>query len=158
MTRLSRTETPTRCAGFSAPNGTALFHPKLSKIIGGHKPQFSNEFAGPTTFGRAFRHWSTLEEESACGYLVYTKRKPEEGKTLSTYTAELLVDGLTCKHCVASVEEEVGEVEGVSTVDVELNSGGTSKVTVVSAAPLDEDAVRDAVTEAGFVLKDLTVL
>ena len=66
---------------------------------------------------------------------------------MATYTAELLVDGLTCKHCVASVEEEVSEVEGVTTVDVDLKSGGTSKV-----------AVRDAIVEAGFVLKEMSAL
>lgn len=77
---------------------------------------------------------------------------------MATYTAELLVDGLTCKHCVASVEEEVSEVEGVTTVDVDLKSGGTSKVTVVSTEPLNEDAVRDAIVEAGFVLKEMSAL
>lgn len=77
---------------------------------------------------------------------------------MSTYTAELLVDGLTCKHCVASVEEEVSEVEGVTSVDVELNSGAISKVTVISTSPFDEDAIRDAVTEAGFTLTEMSTV
>lgn len=76
---------------------------------------------------------------------------------MSKHTTTLLVDGLTCKHCVASVEEEVGEVENVTAVDVELNSGAISKVTVTSTAVLDEDAVRDAVTEAGFTLREIVV-
>ena len=39
--------------------------------------------------------------------------------TTSTYT----VTGMTCGHCVASVTEEVSEVTGVETVDVDLDSG-----------------------------------
>ncbi len=70
-------------------------------------------------------------------------------------TVELYVDGMTCGHCVASVKEEVSEVPGVKNVEVILASGGTSKVTVVSDVELDDDALRDAVTEAGFELKDI---
>jgi copper chaperone len=63
----------------------------------------------------------------------------------STYT----VQGMTCGHCVSSVTEEVGRIEGVRKVDVDLAGG---KVTVVSDEPVTEDAVRAAVTEAGYEL------
>lgn len=61
----------------------------------------------------------------------------------TTYT----VTGMTCDHCVAAVREEVGKVDGVSQVDVELASG---LVTVESEAPLDPAAVAAAVDEAGY--------
>jgi copper chaperone len=61
--------------------------------------------------------------------------------TERTYT----VKGMTCQHCVASVREEVGEVEGVQAVDVDLPSG---RVTVVGDA--DDAAIRAAVDEAGY--------
>ena len=64
----------------------------------------------------------------------------------STYT----VTGMTCAHCVASVTEEVGDVAGVTQVDVDLDSG---RLTVASDAPLDESAVRAAVEEAGYQLQ-----
>ncbi len=70
-------------------------------------------------------------------------------------TVELYVDGMTCGHCVASVKEEVSEVPGVKNVEVILASGGTSKVTVVSDVELDDDALRDAISEAGFELKEI---
>jgi copper chaperone len=63
----------------------------------------------------------------------------------STYT----VKGMTCGHCVSSVTEEVGQIDGVQQVDVDLPTG---KVTVTSDAPVSEDAVRAAVTEAGYEL------
>ena len=63
--------------------------------------------------------------------------------TTTSYT----VTGMTCDHCVAAVREEVGKVDGVSQVDVELASG---LVTVESEAPLDPAAVAAAVDEAGY--------
>ena len=62
------------------------------------------------------------------------------------------VTGMTCEHCVSAVRSEVGALEGVSSVDVALVAGGTSTVTVVSAAPLDDAAVAAAVDEAGYEL------
>lgn len=61
--------------------------------------------------------------------------------TTSTYT----VTGMTCEHCVRSVTEEVSEVAGVTSVDVDLASG---RLTVDGDA--DADAVRAAVAEAGY--------
>ncbi len=67
-------------------------------------------------------------------------------------TVELSINGMTCGHCVASVTEELSEVPGVLNVEVILNSGGTSKATVVTNTELDDNALRDAVSEAGFEL------
>ncbi|GAA3330980.1 cation transporter [Curtobacterium sp. C1] len=65
-------------------------------------------------------------------------------------TETLAVTGMTCEHCVASVTEEVSELEGVTDVAVELVPGGSSAVTVTSDRPLDPAAVRAAVAEAGY--------
>ena len=62
-------------------------------------------------------------------------------------TASYTVVGMTCGHCVNAVTEEVSAVPGVTTVDVDLASGG---LTVTSAEPVDESAVRAAVEEAGY--------
>lgn len=66
-------------------------------------------------------------------------------------TATYTVTGMTCEHCVRSVTEEVGELPGVSGVDVDLASGG---LTVTSAEPVSVDAVRSAVAEAGYQLQE----
>ena len=62
--------------------------------------------------------------------------------TERTYT----VEGMTCSHCVLSVREEVSEVEGVEAVDVDLASGRLT----VTGADVSDDAVRHAVSEAGY--------
>ena len=64
-------------------------------------------------------------------------------------TVSYTVVGMTCGHCVNAVTEEVSAVPGVSSVDVDLESGG---LTVSSDAPVDEAAVRAAVEEAGYSL------
>lgn len=67
-------------------------------------------------------------------------------------TDEILVTGMTCSHCVASVTEELTAIDGVQNVAVDLNAGGTSRVTIHSARPVDAAAVQAAVEEAGYAL------
>ncbi|GAA4206085.1 cation transporter [Microbispora amethystogenes] len=67
--------------------------------------------------------------------------------TTATYT----VTGMTCGHCVSSVKEEVGEVPGVTGVEVDLATG---LVTVESENPLDTATIRAAVEEAGYEVVD----
>ena len=65
-------------------------------------------------------------------------------------TELLLVEGMTCEHCVMSVTEELTELDGVSDVAVQLLPGGRSEVTVTSDGPVTTEALRDAVAEAGY--------
>jgi copper chaperone len=61
----------------------------------------------------------------------------------STYT----VTGMTCGHCVAAVQQEIGKIEGVTDIAIDLPTG---RVQVESVAPLPEGAVHAAVDEAGY--------
>jgi len=65
-------------------------------------------------------------------------------------TTDVKITGMTCGHCVASVQEEVGELPGVTAVDVDLVKDGVSTAVVTSEAELDPAAVRAAVEEAGY--------
>lgn len=67
-------------------------------------------------------------------------------------SAEYLVEGMTCSHCVSSVTEELSAVDGVERVAVDLRAGGASLVTVTSTRPIGDDAVRAAIEEAGYSL------
>ena len=59
------------------------------------------------------------------------------------------VSGMTCGHCVGSVKEEIGNIAGVTAVDVELASG---RVVVTSDAPVSAADVVAAVDEAGYAV------
>lgn len=73
--------------------------------------------------------------------------------TTTTYT----VAGMTCGHCVHAVTSEISALPGVREVTVDLVSGGQSAVTVTSESPLPEDAVREAVDEAGYELTGVAI-
>lgn len=62
-------------------------------------------------------------------------------------TSEYRVSGMSCAHCEAAIQGEVGRIPGVEDVTV---SAETGRLVVTSAAPLDADAVLAAVDEAGF--------
>ncbi|MBH5146213.1 heavy-metal-associated domain-containing protein [Rhodococcus erythropolis] len=64
-------------------------------------------------------------------------------------TAEYTVSGMTCGHCVGSVKEEIGNIAGVTAVDVDLASG---RVVVTSDAPVSAADVVAAVDEAGYAV------
>ncbi|MFI9394646.1 MULTISPECIES: heavy-metal-associated domain-containing protein [Streptomyces] len=69
--------------------------------------------------------------------------------TPGSVTAVYQVSGMSCGHCEGSVSGEISQLPGVSSVKAVASTG---EVTVVSAAPLDDEAVRAAVDEAGFEL------
>lgn len=70
--------------------------------------------------------------------------------TISDDTITLSVPGMTCGHCKASVETELGKVPGVASVSVDLDT----KLVVVTGAALGRDALVAAVDEAGFDVAD----
>ncbi|KOV95190.1 heavy-metal-associated domain-containing protein [Streptomyces sp. NRRL B-3648] len=69
--------------------------------------------------------------------------------TPGSVTTVYKVTGMSCGHCEGAVSGEISQLPGVSSVKAVASTG---EVTVVSAAPLDEEAVRAAVDEAGFEL------
>lgn len=75
---------------------------------------------------------------------------------MSTYQLE--IRGLTCNHCVASVSEEIAELAGVSTVEVDLNAGkeAVSLARVTADSELSAENFKAAVDEAGYELVSVT--
>ncbi|MDQ4068319.1 MAG: heavy-metal-associated domain-containing protein [Actinomycetota bacterium] len=65
-------------------------------------------------------------------------------------TTTITVDGMTCGHCVSAVQAEVGRLQGVTDVSVDLASG---QVTIVGEQAPDPEALRAAVEEAGYEIR-----
>jgi copper chaperone len=63
--------------------------------------------------------------------------------TMKTYS----VTGMSCNHCVRAVTTELNRLGGEVTID--LVPDGTSQITVTSHTPLPDDAIRQALSEAG---------
>jgi len=67
--------------------------------------------------------------------------------TATDYTATFAVTGMTCGHCVRSVKGELGKLDGVTDVAVDLKNG---TVNVTSSSELDRGAIEAAIDEAGY--------
>jgi copper chaperone len=59
------------------------------------------------------------------------------------------VNGMTCGHCRAAVVDEVGALNGVDAVEVDLESGRL----LVRGDGIDDEAVAAAVAEAGYEVR-----
>jgi len=71
---------------------------------------------------------------------------------MSTVSTTVNVSGMTCGHCVSSVSEELEALAGVESVDVDLNAGGVSTVTITSTEELSSADIGEAIAEAGYLV------
>ena len=58
----------------------------------------------------------------------------------------LSVPGIHCGHCAAAIQEEVTRVEGVETIEVDVDS----KIVTVRGRALVDSDLRGAISEAGY--------
>jgi copper chaperone len=63
-----------------------------------------------------------------------------------TDTERYSVPGIHCAHCKDAVIRKVEAVEGVQSVDVDLEG----KLVTVTGSGLDDSAIRAAIDEAGY--------
>jgi copper chaperone len=67
-------------------------------------------------------------------------------RSTMTETLTYEVPGVHCAHCEAAIKQEVGGVEGVERVEVDLDAKKIS----VSGTGLDDATLRAAIGEAGY--------
>jgi copper chaperone CopZ len=91
-----------------------------------------------------------LASTSSCSCCSVPAQAEPKQTPASTAGTTLLVQGMTCAHCVASVTEELTELDGVEGVTIDLVVGGASAVTVSTSTPVSDEALRSAVQEAGY--------
>ena len=66
----------------------------------------------------------------------------------------LEVDGLACPFCEYNVEKSLGKIDGIKEVKANLKDGIVS-VVIADGKSLPEGAVRQAITDAGFTLREI---
>ncbi|GAA1904792.1 heavy-metal-associated domain-containing protein [Streptantibioticus ferralitis] len=66
-----------------------------------------------------------------------------------TATVVYTVSGMSCGHCEKAISGELSALPGVTAVEADAKTG---QVSVTATAPLDDEAVRGAVDEAGYEL------
>ena len=67
------------------------------------------------------------------------------------------VDGLGCPFCAYGIEKQLSSINGVLEVETDLKTG-TILMTVTEGVTLNEETVRQAVTNAGFTTRSFSLL
>ena len=76
-----------------------------------------------------------------------TTEPTEEHKEEKAMTKTLNIEGMMCAHCVAHVEKALSALGGVASAKADLEG---KCATVTLAAPVSDQELKDAVTEAGY--------
>ncbi|WP_278287325.1 heavy-metal-associated domain-containing protein [Caloranaerobacter ferrireducens] len=66
-------------------------------------------------------------------------------------TKVLFIEGMSCNHCAMAVKKALSEVEGVISVEVDLEG---KKAVVELSKEVEENILKDAVTSAGYEVVD----
>jgi len=56
------------------------------------------------------------------------------------------IEGMSCAHCVAHVETALKGIAGIDKIKVDLKKNQAE----IKAEQVDDQAIRDAITEAGY--------
>jgi copper chaperone CopZ len=62
-------------------------------------------------------------------------------------TRSIVVSGMSCEHCAHAVRTEVGQLPGVTEVDVDVSAGN---VRITGEQLPGDAALREAIEEAGY--------
>ncbi len=76
----------------------------------------------------------------------------EENVKMEKFVKEVSVEGMQCNHCKMTVEKALGALDGVEEVEVSLEN---KNAVIESTKEVDDQKIRDAITEAGFEVKDI---
>ncbi len=61
----------------------------------------------------------------------------------------LRIKGMSCQHCVKTVKKTLEEIDGITNVAVDLQTG---EVTFEETGPVDNDLMREKIKKAGYEL------
>ncbi|NLV76560.1 MAG: heavy-metal-associated domain-containing protein [Tissierellia bacterium] len=58
----------------------------------------------------------------------------------------IIIEGMSCNHCVMAVKNALSQIEGVSHVDVELNNNRA----IVEGEIIPDEIIKEKIEEAGY--------
>jgi len=88
----------------------------------------------------------------ACGS-AEKKTETKSATPVEVTEVSLSIGGMTCDHCVMSVEKGINSLEGIEAVKVTLDDDDSTAVVKYNAAVLQLDDIKEAVKKRGYVVK-----
>jgi len=79
----------------------------------------------------------------------FGKYLPKKSKAMNSNTIEIQVEGMTCTHCKANVENNLRRIPSIKTIEANHITG---KV-IISGDSVDINIVRKTITDIGYTLK-----
>ena len=70
-------------------------------------------------------------------------------------TKKILIEGMSCGHCVKHVKEALSELNGVTSVDVNL---ATKTAVVEASVEVKDEDIKFAIDDAGYDVIEIEVL
>ena len=64
-------------------------------------------------------------------------------------TKTVFIDGMMCKHCAASVKKALEAIDGIASVDVDLEG---KKATVSLSADVANETIENAIKDEGYTV------
>jgi len=68
---------------------------------------------------------------------------------------KIAIEGMSCSHCVSHAKEALSEFEGVTAVNVNLES---KTAILESLSDIEDEAIKSAVEDAGYEVVGIEVL
>ncbi|MDD5759374.1 MAG: heavy metal-associated domain-containing protein [Desulfobulbaceae bacterium] len=59
----------------------------------------------------------------------------------------IMISGMSCQHCVASVTKALSEIKGVTNVSVDLDK---KEATYSESSPVSHELIKEAIAKIGF--------
>lgn len=81
-----------------------------------------------------------------------SKFNNKEEKKMNENKKTIYIEGMQCNHCKMTVEKTLGELEGITNVEVNLDK----KCAVIETnKEIEDNIIKDAITEAGYTVKEI---
>ena len=104
---------------------------------------------------RNFKSYGSEEAKEECAdnrteesnVEVISSYKKENRQEESEMEKTVIIEGMACGHCTARVQKALEAVEGIAKVTMSLENKSAE---ITLNAPVDDEALRAAVTEAGY--------